>query len=166
MNIFAIIFIFISVFVAILSWRRNNKILFILSIIITILIVIFHKHFRIPLSGIPQSGGISIIDELNKSVNASPFISSKWKDSSLVHSDIPVRIGMIKDFIFHNKPYQMDKKEILALLGKPDKCDELTNWDLVYWLGNEQGLIEGNSNWFVIRFDSNNLVSEYDIIQF
>jgi hypothetical protein len=167
MNIFIIILIFISVFVSFLGWRSNNKIALILSLLLTILIVIFHKQVGILLNkNIRGFGTINTVDEINKSTNKSPFISSKWQDSSLVHSEPPVRIGMIQDFIVHFKPYEKNKDEILRLLGKPDYSENLKEWDLVYWLGKEQSMISGNSQWFVIKFDSNNSVSRFDIVTF
>ena len=159
MNIFNIILIFICLFVSILFWRQNNKVALIISIILTILIVIFHKQIKIPIS-------FYGIDEISRTSNTLPFIASKWQDSSLVHSDPPIRIGMIKDFIIHYKPYQKNKEEIIKLLGKSDYNDKLKEWDLVYWLGEEQLLIGSSSQWFIIEFDSSGLVSEYDVIRF
>ena len=169
MNIFIIILIFIGVFVSFLGWRRNNKITLISSLLLTILIVIFHEQAAILLNKhiiLKGFGTINTVDEINKSTNKSPFISSKWQDSILVHSDLPIRIGMIEDFITHYKPYQKSKEEILNLLRKPDNSEDLKEWDLVYWLGKEQSLISSNSQWFVIKLDSNNFVSKFQIVTF
>jgi len=159
MSLLNIILVFICIFVTVLFWRQNNKVAIVLSIILTILIVIFHKQIKIPIS-------FYGIDEINKSSNTLPFISSKWRDSSLVHSDPPVRIGMIENFVMYYKPYQKNKVEIIKLLGKPDYSEELKEWDLVYWLGEEQGLINSYSHWFVIEFDSSGLVSEFQTFKF
>ena len=169
MNIFVIILIFISVFISFIGWRRDNKIILILSLIVTILIVTFHEQVAILLNknilyrGI---GTINTIDEMNRNTNKSPFISSKWQDSSLVHSEPPIRIGMVQDFVVHFKPYRKSKAEILRLLGKPDYSETLEDWDLVYWLGKEQSLIGSNTQWFVVKFDSNSLVSKFDIVRY
>ena len=73
---------------------------------------------------------------------------------------------MIQDFVTHYKPYQKNKEEILSLLGKPDYSQNLKEWDLVYWLGKEQSIISSNSQWFVIKFNSNDFVSKFDIVTF
>ena len=169
MNIFVIILIFISVFVSFLSWRRDNKIILILSLIVTILIVIFHKQVATLMNKNMRLWGsstINTIDEINRNTNKSPFIASKWQDSVLVHSDPSIRLGMIQDFVTHYKPYQKNKEEILSLLGKPDYSQNLKEWDLVYWLGKEQSIISSNSQWFVIKFNSNDFVSKFDIVTF
>lgn len=159
MNILSIILIFICLFVSILFWRQNNKVAFIISIILTILIVVFHKQIKIPLR-------FYGINEIKRTSNILPFISTKWQDSSLVHSDPPVRIGMIKDFIIHYKPYNKSKQEILNILGKPDYNAELKEWDLVYWLGEEQQLVGSYTQWFAIEFDSSGKVSDYQVFRY
>lgn len=159
MNILSIILIFICLFVSILFWRQNNKVAFIISIILTILIVVFHKQIKIPLR-------FYGINEIKRTSNILPFISTKWQDSSLVHSDPPVRIGMIKDFIIHYKPYNKSKQEILNILGKPDYNAELKEWDLVYWLGEEQQLVGSYTQLFAIEFDSSGKVSDYQVFRY
>ena len=169
MNIFIIILIFIGVFVSFLGWKRNNKIALVLSLVLTIIIVIFHKEVAILLNKniiLRGFGIINTVDEINKSTNKSPFISSQWQDSSLAYSEPPIRIGMVQDFIIHFKPYNKNREEILNLLGKPDYSEKLEEWDLVYWLGKEQSLISSDSQWFVIKFDSSNFVSKIDIVTF
>jgi|WetSurMetagenome_2_1015567.scaffolds.fasta_scaffold651137_1 hypothetical protein len=158
MSIFDIILIFIGSFVSILFWRRDNKIALILSVILTILILIFPTKIKIPFG--------STISQINKTANDLPFISSKWKDSTLVYSGSQIRIGMINDFIKNYKPYHKHETEILKLLGKPDYSDDLKEWDLVYWLGEESGLINNRTRWFAIEFDSSGKVSEYQIFRY
>ena len=162
MNIFILILIFISFFLFILNWTRGNKAALIVSILLIILIVIFHKHIRLP----RLFGDYETINSITESEFTSPFISSKWQDSILVHSDLPIRIGMIDDFIGHRNLYQLNKEEILHLLGKPDNNDELKEWDLVYWLGEEQLFVGSYTQWFAIEFDSSGMVSEYIIFRY
>jgi hypothetical protein len=169
MNVFIIILIFIGVFISLVGWRRDNKIVLILSLIVTILIVIFHNEAAMLLNKnkiLWGLGTFNTVDEISKSTNKSPFIASKWQDSILVHSDPSIRVGMIQDFMTRYKPYQKNKEEILKLLGRPDYSEKLKEWDLVYWLGKEQSLISNNSQWFVVKFDSNNFVTEFDIVTF
>ena len=71
MNIFVIILIFISVFVSFLSWRRDNKIILILSLIVTILIVTFHKQVATLMNKNMRLWGsstINTIDEINRKI--------------------------------------------------------------------------------------------------
>jgi hypothetical protein len=168
MSILNIILVFLSIFISILFWRQNNKVALIISIIFTILIVIFHKQVTFLLDKhiiLPGFSTINLVDEMEINIKASPFISSKWQDSSLTHLDKSIRIGMVKDFIIRYKPYKKSKDEIFRLLGKPDYNSQLKDWDLAYWLGEEEKLLGSSSLWFVIDFDSTGLVSEFHTIR-
>jgi len=158
MSFYNIILTLIFLSITILFGWRKNKIVFIVALFITILSVVFNKPIR-------NIGIFSTVNEINITGNHLPFISSKWQDSSLVHSNHPVRIGMVDDFMISYKPYQKSKSEILKLLGNPDYNEELKEWDLVYWLGDEDALFGVSSMWFVIEFDSNGVVSEYRTIR-
>ena len=157
MNFYNIILTLIFLSTTILFGWRKNKIAFIVALIFTILSIVFNKPIR-------NIGIFSTVNSINITGNSFPFISSKWKDSSLIHSDNPVRERMVNDFIMSYKPYQKSKSEILKLLGNPDYNEELKEWDLVYWLGEEDKLFGSSSMWFVIEFDSSGLVAEYHTI--
>ena len=157
MNFYNIILTLIFLSITILFGWRKNKIAFVVALLITILSVVFNK----PISNI---GIFSTVNKINIG-NRLPFISSKWQDSSLVHSNNSVRNRMVDDFMFSYKPYQKSKSEILKLLGNPDYNEELKDWDLVYWIGEEDKLFGSSSIWFVIEFDSIGLVAEYRTIR-
>ena len=154
MNFYNIILTLIFLSITILFGWRKNKIAFIVALFITIVSVVLNKPIR-------NIGIFSTVSEINITGNRLPFISSKWQDSSLVHSNNPVRNRMVDDFMVSHKPYQKSKSEILKLLGKPDYNGELKEWDLVYWLREEDKLFGSSSIWFVIEFDSIGLVAEY-----
>lgn len=158
MSFYNIILALIFLSITILFGWRKNKIAFVVALIITILSIVFNKPIR-------NIGIFSTVNSINITGNRFPFISSKWQDSSLVRSNHPVRIGMVDDFMISYKPYQKSKPEILKLLGKPDYNEELKEWDLVYWLSEEDALFGASSMWFVIEFDSNGAVSEYRTIR-
>ena len=54
--------------------------------------------------------------------------------------------------------------EIVALLGEPTTTDYFKDYDLVYWLGPERGLISIDSEWLVIRLDSLGRVSDFRLV--
>jgi hypothetical protein len=59
----------------------------------------------------------------------------------------------------------MTKAEALNLLGEADNPGYFKDWDLVYWLGPERGPISIDSEWLVIRFNNEQKVSEYKVVE-
>jgi hypothetical protein len=57
------------------------------------------------------------------------------------------------------------RDEIFRMLGEPPKTDYFRDWDLVYWLGPERGFMRIDSEWLVIRFDTQGQVTECRIVR-
>ncbi|MEW6208487.1 MAG: hypothetical protein AB1631_08970 [Acidobacteriota bacterium] len=89
------------------------------------------------------------------------FESERWKNKNLEESGHPIRIQMIDDLISSRMLDGMSKAEILKLLGEADNDGYFKDWDMVYWLGPERSPISIDSEWLVIRFDSEEKVFEY-----
>ncbi|MBD1868846.1 hypothetical protein H6F95_16340 [Cyanobacteria bacterium FACHB-471] len=58
----------------------------------------------------------------------------------------------------------MNRSEVVVLLGEPDMTDYFQDYDLVYWLGPERGLISIDSEWLVFRLDAQGRVSEHQLV--
>lgn len=56
------------------------------------------------------------------------------------------------------------RADIVALLGEPPPTDYFREFDLVYWLGAERGLMRLDSEWLVMRLDATGRVSEAMIV--
>jgi hypothetical protein len=89
------------------------------------------------------------------------FESAKWKNKSLEESGHPIRIQMIDDLMKSRVLDGMSKAQVLHLLGEADNEGYFKDWDMVYWLGPERSPISIDSEWLVIRFDSEEKVLEY-----
>ncbi len=56
------------------------------------------------------------------------------------------------------------RSELESLLGPPTKTDKFRNFDLVYWLGADRGFMGIDSEWLVIRLDSNDKTIRASIV--
>ena len=56
------------------------------------------------------------------------------------------------------------RAEVVALLGEPKPTSYFKEYDLVYWLGPERGLMSIDSEWLVIRLDSLGVVAQTDLV--
>ena len=77
----------------------------------------------------------------------------------------PVRLRMVDDLLAHHRFIGMPRAELADLLGPPTPIDKFGDWDLVYWLGPERGSIRIDSEWLVFKFDKENRVSAYRLVQ-
>ncbi len=68
--------------------------------------------------------------------------------------------GLVEDKILIGK----EIKKVIQMLGPPTNTEYFSDYDLVYWLGLERGLIGIDSEWLVIRFNKNGYVNEVKII--
>ena len=97
-------------------------------------------------------------------VGRTSFTSSAWQDSARVFSQEPVRIRMIDDLLERHDLGTMDREAVVSLLGEPDETPYFRNWDMVYWLGPQRGLIRIDSEWLVLRLDERQQVVEHRIV--
>lgn len=57
------------------------------------------------------------------------------------------------------------RAEVVAQLGEPPPTAYFSDWDLVYWLGPERGLLSIDSEWLVVRFSSAGTASDCRIVR-
>jgi|SRR5690625_1353384 len=84
------------------------------------------------------------------------FTVEKWLTNSQDRS------YMVEDFLNHYELVEMNKDEVINLLGRPSKVDDEGN--ISYFLGDEKGLIPIDDQMLVICFNNNKLVTGYEII--
>ncbi|ALC84030.1 MULTISPECIES: outer membrane protein assembly factor BamE domain-containing protein [Bacillus] len=88
----------------------------------------------------------------------SNFTVEKWVD----HEN--ERVYMIDDFFNTYDLIGMEKDEVNSLLGKPTVTEYFKEDDnIVYYLGDERGLIRIDSEWLVLRFNDEEQVVNYEI---
>jgi len=75
------------------------------------------------------------------------------------------RVYMVDDLLREYPLTGMTKDEVTALLGPPTETNYFQADDnLVYYLGDERGLISIDSEWLVIRLDGGGNVIEYQVL--
>ena len=96
--------------------------------------------------------------------NEHRFTTQLWRDSVASFGPKAVRGCIVDDLIRSERLHGRSRAEIVALLGEPPKTDYFRDYDLVYWLGPERGLMSIDSEWLVMRLDSAGRVSEYRLV--
>ena len=91
-----------------------------------------------------------------------PFDGSKWNDEARMRDN--GRSRMADRLLARRSLRGKTKNEVLALLGIPRATEYFRDWDLVYWLGSERGFISIDSEWLVLKFNSEGRVSDAKIV--
>jgi len=95
--------------------------------------------------------------------NRTPFDSVAWKRAEESIND-PIRIWMVTDLLKRYSLQGMSRKQIDDLLGVPHPTSYFREYDYVYWLGPERGVISIDSEWLGIKFE-NDVVTEARILR-
>ena len=89
----------------------------------------------------------------------SSFTAEKWLNGDTE------KVYMVDDLLNDYDIKEMTKDEVISLLGTPTTTEYFkVDNNIVYYLGNERGLISIDSEWLVIDFDESEKVSKYEII--
>ena len=91
------------------------------------------------------------------------FDAEAWKAAAPEHNTVVKRAPMAEDFLRRYDAVGMSRAEIVGLLGDRDATDKFADYDLVYWLGPERGLVGVDSEWLVIRL-ADGVVTEARIV--
>ena len=94
----------------------------------------------------------------------SSFVRSQWMDTSLVRGKLAIRGCMVDDLLEMHELRGMTRERVVALIGEPDKVNDLPGYDLVYWLGPERGLVGIDSEYLVMKLDRSNRVTAVELI--
>ena len=77
----------------------------------------------------------------------------------------PVRLRMVDDLIQSKRLDGLTRREVDSLLGPRDDTDTWRDWDLVYRLGPQRrGMFRIDSEWLVVRFDTQSRVAAYRLV--
>jgi hypothetical protein len=71
---------------------------------------------------------------------------------------------MVDDLLQHHRLRGLDRSGVVALLGEPPHTGYFREYDLVYWLGPERGLMSIDSEWLVMKFDPAGRVTEARLV--
>ena len=71
---------------------------------------------------------------------------------------------MVGDLLNRHQLQGMPREEIIEFLGDPENTPYFKAWELVYWLGPERGFLSIDSEWLVIRLDTQRRVAEYCLV--
>jgi hypothetical protein len=77
----------------------------------------------------------------------------------------PTRLAMVDDLLARHPMRGLSRDSVEQLLGPRDSTDYFREWDLVYWLGPERGLVRIDSEWLVLNLGSDGRVSNYQIVR-
>jgi len=107
-------------------------------------------------------GGTIFFASAEEYANRRTFDAALWQDSS--QADNGIRIRMVDDLLTRHQLQGMTRGKIVELLGDPEDTPYFKDWDLVYWLGPERGFFSIDSEWLVMRLDTQGRVSEYRLV--
>ncbi|WP_428909943.1 hypothetical protein [Niallia sp. Krafla_26] len=87
------------------------------------------------------------------------FTTEKWLNSD------KEKVYMVDDLLENYTLKDMTKDELTSLLGAPIETEYFkSDNNVVYYLGDERGLISIDSEWLVIDFDSRGRVANYQVL--
>lgn len=109
-------------------------------------------------------GGVIAYETGREYLARRSFDPAAWQDSARVFSPNPVRIRMVDDLLERHDLDELTGADVAALLGDPDDTPYFREWDLVYWLGPERGLIGMDSEWLVLRLNAAQQVTEHRVL--
>jgi hypothetical protein len=92
------------------------------------------------------------------------FTPARWNDTTLAFGPAAIRGCVVDDLLRREKLRGRTRAEIVALLGEPPRTDYFRDYDLVYWLGPERGMMSIDSEWLVFRLDSTGRVIEHRLV--
>jgi hypothetical protein len=92
------------------------------------------------------------------------FVRSEWMDTTKAFGRLAVRGCMVDDLLSVHELVGLTRDSVVALIGEPPPTEYFKEFDLVYWLGPERGLIGIDSEWLVIRLDRQRRVSEAQLV--
>ena len=94
-----------------------------------------------------------------------PFDPAVWLAGELAKEDDPPRLRMADGLVETRALLGKSRAEVEAMLGSPTETSKFRNYDLVYWLGPERGLMRIDSEWLALRLDSGARVATAEIVR-
>ncbi|WP_416151440.1 hypothetical protein ACM26V_10875 [Salipaludibacillus sp. HK11] len=120
------------------------------------------RSARKKLKFLPAIGAIPVlICMILLSVNEykTNFTTEKWINNT------SERVHIVDNLLNTYDLKEKSQSEIVTLLGPPTETEYFKSENnIVYYLGNERGIISIDSEWLVIEFDGNETVKNYDVL--
>ena len=91
------------------------------------------------------------------------FDRARWMDTTLARGMLAIRGCMVDDLLERHQLEGMSRAEVIRLIGPPDTSDLFPEFDLVYWLGPERGLIGIDSEFLVVKLDTAKRVTSVEL---
>lgn len=91
------------------------------------------------------------------------FVRSDWMDTTMARGKLAVRGCMVDDLLDQHDLRGMTSAEVIALIGEPEHADVFQEYDMVYWLGPERGLIGTDSEYLVMKLDKAKRVTAVEL---
>jgi hypothetical protein len=93
------------------------------------------------------------------------FDAAIWRAGETADVDDSPRLRMADGLVENGALLGKSRLELEAMLGRPSETSKWRDYDLVYWLGPERGLIRIDSEWLVVRFGSDGSASIAKIVR-
>ena len=93
------------------------------------------------------------------------FDGAAWLRNDKRDAMWPARLTMVDDLLERGLLAGATRDSVARLLGHADQTEYFNDWDRVYWLGPERGLIRIDSEWLVIKFGADGRVSEARLVR-
>lgn len=93
------------------------------------------------------------------------FDAAGWRRNTGENTLWPARLRMVDDLVAHHPLRGLTRDSVAGLLGEKDSTSSWKEWDVVYWLGPERGLIRIDSEWLVLRYGADNRVTDWRIVR-
>jgi len=93
------------------------------------------------------------------------FDAAAWRRHETKDAMWPDRLTMVDDLMERHPLRGLSRDSVERLLGPGDSTSYWREWDLVYWLGPERGLMRIDSEWLVVDFDANGRVRDYRLVR-
>ena len=91
------------------------------------------------------------------------FERAQWMDTTLARGKLAIRGCMVDDLLGAHELRGMTRAQVVALIGEPDRSDLFPEFDMVYWLGPQRGLIGIDSEYLVLKLDKQDRVTSSEL---
>ena len=105
-------------------------------------------------------GTMSVIT-VKERLDRCAFDSQTWKQGNQGE----VRVRRVDSLLPQHNLIGKSRGEVVALIGEPDNTSYFREYDMVYRLGMERAFINIDSEWLVLRLDTNQVVTEFRIVR-
>lgn len=87
-----------------------------------------------------------------------PFDKRAWMNADLTGR---ARADMLRDFLKRHPLKGKTRREVVSLLGEPDRTDKWRSAEMIYVLGNDGSFLPIDHEWLLIDLDGRQRVVSY-----